>query len=116
MVDAALDDPMWRRSLIGSDAEVGAILIEVKSTQGKLQSSLANALEQALEPAQKSGWSFYLAGELIDFTYTGAYLERESTRMAGPLALVLRRDGLVRFQGQCPHECDSKSGDGDCRA
>jgi predicted RND superfamily exporter protein/signal transduction histidine kinase len=89
MVDAALDDPMWRRSLIGSDAEVGAILIEVKSTQGKLQSSLANALEQALEPAQKSGWSFYLAGELIDFTYTGAYLERESTRMAGPLALVL---------------------------
>ena len=85
----ALEDPLWDRLLVSEAGTVGAVVLEIASTESHVQRTVADALEASLEPLREQGWRFHLVGELVDFTYAGLFVEQETQRMALPLILAL---------------------------
>jgi len=85
----ALADPLWQRALVSADGRVGALVVDVASSQTDVQQSVAAALEQALAPHRAAGWTFHLVGELVDFVYSGPELERASAALIPVMSIVL---------------------------
>jgi predicted RND superfamily exporter protein len=85
----AMGDPLWARTVLSSDGRVGAIVIDVASSAADVQDAVAAALERALDPLRREGWSFHLVGELVDFEYAGVEVERDSQAMLPVMIAVL---------------------------
>jgi hypothetical protein len=86
---SAAADPLWQRTLVSADGQVGAIVIDLSSSHTDVQQTVATALEKALAPQRASGWDFHLVGELVDFVYTGPELERASEALIPVMTVVL---------------------------
>ena len=92
---SAAADPLWQRALVSADGRVGAVVIDLSSSQTDIQQTVAAALEKALAPHRAKGWDFHLVGELVDFVYTGPELERASAALIPLMSVVLA--GLLWF-------------------
>lgn len=85
----AASDPLWARTLVGREGAVGAIILELSSSESAVQKAVAEALETTLAPHREDGWRFHLVGELVDFVYSGIDIERDSQAMVPVMTGVL---------------------------
>jgi hypothetical protein len=58
----ALADPLWSRTLISADGRVGAIIVELASTESDALLSVIEAIRSALAPHEPD-FRFHLVGE-----------------------------------------------------
>jgi hypothetical protein len=89
----ALDDPLWRDNLVSADGKVGAIILQLTSSDSDTTVTVVPALQAALEPFELRGFTFHLVGDPVDFAIAGGELEKETPRivpvMVGLIALVI---------------------------
>src|SRR4029453_3047762 len=63
----ALTDPLWSRTLVSADGRVGAIVVELSSTQSQALSTVIAEIRRAIESHATSGFRFHLVGEAVMF-------------------------------------------------
>lgn len=63
--ELALADPLWRRTLLSTDGRVGAIAVELVSTESRALTSVVEEIEQAIAPYRDEGFRFHLVGEAV---------------------------------------------------
>jgi predicted RND superfamily exporter protein len=59
----AASDPLWSRSLVSVDGLVGAIVVDLTSTESDTQVSVMEEIEQSLAPHRARGFRFHVVGE-----------------------------------------------------
>ena len=67
LVQRALEDPLWSRTLVSDHGRVGAIVVELSSTESAALSSVMNAIEQSIQRFETRGFDFYVVGEAAMF-------------------------------------------------
>jgi predicted RND superfamily exporter protein len=82
-------DPLWVGSLISADGQVGAILIELASSESEVSVSVLRALERSLAPWQARGFQFALVGDPVEFVIAGGDLQADSRRLLPLIALLI---------------------------
>jgi hypothetical protein len=117
LVAMAAADPRWRRTLIGPDGIVGAIVVDVASSESQVQESIAKALTEILAPYEQRGWTYHLVGELVDFAFSGVRPPAFSCPCNshgwshGPrVRMDSGRNGVDRHQAQRRYLSDSFAG------
>lgn len=89
----ALEDPLWRGNLVSSDGKVGAIVLQLMSSESETTVAVVPALREALRPFERQGFRFHLVGDPVDFAIAGGELEKETPRlvpvMVGLIAVTL---------------------------
>ena len=81
MIALALRDPLWRGALISGDATVGAIVVELASSDSDASRSVLRALEDALAPFEDQGFRYYIVGQTAQFALTDESLAADSQRL-----------------------------------
>jgi len=61
----ALADPLWKRTLISPDGRVGAIVVELGSTQTSALFASMQEVREALAEYEGSGFRFHLVGDAV---------------------------------------------------
>ncbi len=59
----ALTDALWSRTLLSADGRVGAIVVELASTDSAALFGVVEEIERALEPHARAGFRFHAVGE-----------------------------------------------------
>ncbi len=85
----ALEDPLWVGSLVSGDGRVGAILLELASSDGDTSTRVFGALERALAPYREQGFQFSLVGGPVDFVVAAAELRTATERLIPMVALAI---------------------------
>jgi hypothetical protein len=65
LVRIALSDPLWSRTLVSSDGRVGAIVVELASTESRALSGVIADVRQAIAPYSTTGFRFHVVGEAV---------------------------------------------------
>jgi len=86
--ERALGDELWEGNLVSRDGRVGAIVVQLASSDSHTTSSVVPALREALAPFEAQGFRFHLVGDPVDFAVAGGELQRETPRIV-PLMVVL---------------------------
>jgi predicted RND superfamily exporter protein/signal transduction histidine kinase len=84
----ALADALWEGTLVSKDGRVGAIVVQLASSDSHATSTVVPALQAALAPFEAEGFRFHLAGDPVDFAVAGGALQRETPRIV-PLMVLL---------------------------
>jgi len=84
----ALADALWEGTLVSKDGRVGAIVVQLASSDSRSTSTVVPALQAALAPFEADGFRFHLAGDPVDFAVAGGALQRETPRIV-PLMVLL---------------------------
>jgi hypothetical protein len=61
----ALSDSLWRRALVSPNGRVGAIVVELSSTDTPALRSVMEEIERVLTPYRDHGFRFHLVGEAV---------------------------------------------------
>ena len=88
LADRALQDPLWVGGLVSADGRVGAIVVELVSSDSATSLEVYAGLDAALAPFRGLGYRYHLVGGPIDFVVAGAEL-RWATQRQIPLVGVL---------------------------
>lgn len=88
----ALIDPSWVGSLISPDASIGAIVVELGSSDSDISTGVFRALESALEPFEARGFDFRLVGGPVEFVVAGGELQTATQRLIPAVVILV---GLV---------------------
>ncbi len=88
LAERALGDKLWVGNLVSADAQVGAILIELRASDSATSVVAYAELEAALAPFRDRGYRYHLVGGPIDFVVAGDELRRANERLI-PLVGVL---------------------------
>jgi predicted RND superfamily exporter protein len=75
-------DPLWVGSLVSSDGDVGALVVEIASSRSELGSSVLRALDAALAPWEARGFRFHRVGDPVEFVVAGGELLADAQRLA----------------------------------
>jgi predicted RND superfamily exporter protein len=62
LVARALADPLWRGAIVSGNGKVGALVVEMDSTDINDQSAVIEAVEEAISPYEDDGFNFSLSG------------------------------------------------------
>lgn len=89
LAERALRDPLWVGALTSGDGRVGALLLELASSDGDAGVGLFDALEAALEPYRAQGFRFRMVGGPVDFVVAGGELEAATRRLVPLVALAV---------------------------
>jgi hypothetical protein len=65
VIRRALSDPLWSRTLVSTDGRVGAIVVELASTQSQALLTVVEEIRRLLEPYHALGFRFHLVGEPV---------------------------------------------------
>jgi hypothetical protein len=84
----ALGDPLWRGSLVSPDGKVGAMVLQLTSSDSQTTVAVVPALQEALRPFEAQGFRFRLVGDPVDFAIAGGELEKETPRII-PIMVAL---------------------------
>jgi predicted RND superfamily exporter protein len=94
----ARSDPLWLGELVSADGRVGALVIELKGSDGETATRVWQSIEAALAPFEAEGWRYRAVGGPVEFVVAGGELERATAQMiplmvalVGVLLLVLLR-------------------------
>jgi predicted RND superfamily exporter protein len=85
----ALADPLWRGTLVSNDAAVGAIVVEMASTESKALFSVVHDIREALAPMERRGFRYSLVGQaIVDVAYheTGS---ADAAKVGGGIAAAI---------------------------
>jgi len=63
LIRRALSDASWSHTLVSTDGRVGAIVVELASTEGAALSSAMNSIRSSIATFEASGFAFYIVGE-----------------------------------------------------
>lgn len=94
----ALADPEWVGRLISKDGRVGAIIVDVSSSESDAARSVYASLDGALAPFEAHGWTFYRAGGPVEFVVAGGELQRATARLVPVMVLLVGGTLLVLFR------------------
>ncbi|UCE87560.1 MAG: MMPL family transporter, partial [Deltaproteobacteria bacterium] len=92
--ERALIDPLWRGTLVSEDGRVGAIVVELASSESDASKATLRTLEDALAPFEARGFRYHLIGQTAQFALTDEALAADSQRLT-PLMIALV--GVVVF-------------------
>src|SRR5262245_20572318 len=67
LIRLALADPLWSRALVSEDGRVGAIVVELASTESQALTTVMADVRRAIEPHANRGFRFHLVGEAVMF-------------------------------------------------
>jgi hypothetical protein len=67
LVARALVDPLWSRTIVSSDGRVGAIVVDLSSTDGIALSTTMDAIRSAISPFEDGRFHFFVVGEAAMF-------------------------------------------------
>ncbi len=81
-------DPLWLGNLVSSDAAVGAIFVELVSTDSDLNLAFLDYLTEQLTPYEEQGFRYHLVGIPIELAITERDLRLDSARLT-PAMIVL---------------------------
>ncbi len=84
----ALQDSLWPRQLVSEDGRVGAIVVEVASSNSRDQTAAYAALDAALAPQEARGYRFQRVGGPVEFVVAGGELQADTGRLI-PVMIVL---------------------------
>ncbi len=85
----AMIDPLWRRNLISPDGRVGAIVLELGSSESELNIRAVADLFEALRPFESRGFEFSLVGDPVEFVVAGDDLRSDSLRLVPVIVVVI---------------------------
>lgn len=74
-------DPFWRGALVSPDGMVGAILLELASSDSASSIRIFAELERVLAPYRTRGFTFHLVGGRVDFVVAAGELESATRRL-----------------------------------
>jgi hypothetical protein len=74
-------NPLWLGSLISPDATVGAIVVELASSESAASRLVLDRMRQALAPYEAAGFRFHLVGQTAQFALTDESLAADSRRL-----------------------------------
>lgn len=77
----ALHDSLWPRWLVDDGGSVGAIIVEVASSESRDQGAAYAALDAALAPHEARGYRFHRVGGPVEFVVAGGELQADTARM-----------------------------------
>ena len=86
--DLAVRDPHWRGTLVSEDAQVGAIIVQLVSSESDASKAVIRALQDALLPYEKQGFRFHILGQAAQFALTDESLAADSQRLT-PVMIAL---------------------------
>jgi predicted RND superfamily exporter protein len=92
--ERARQDPLWVGHLISADGQVGAILIELASSESEVSVAVLRALQRSLAPWEARGFEFALVGDPVEFVIAGGDLQADSQRLLPLIALLIA--GMLR--------------------
>jgi predicted RND superfamily exporter protein len=90
-------DPLWVGGLISADAEVGAIVIELASSESDVSVAVLRALQESLAPWEARGFEFALVGDPVEFVVAGGDLQADSQRLVPLIVWLIGAMILVLF-------------------
>jgi hypothetical protein len=96
--ERAMLDPLWVGSLISADARVGAIVIELASSESEVSVAVLRALQANLAPWEARGFEFALVGDPVEFVIAGGDLQRDSQRLVPLIVLLIGAMILALFR------------------
>lgn len=98
LIEQARADPMWVGSIVSEDGSVGAILLQLTSTESRVTAEVVDFVQSILYPLEAQGHRFYLVGDPVDFVVSGGQMQDDTPRMMAALvaALVLTAWLLLR--------------------
>ena len=82
-------DPLWVGNLISADGQVGAIVIELASSESEVSVAVLRALQKSLAPWEARGFEFALVGDPVEFVIAGGDLQADSQRLVPLIALLI---------------------------
>jgi predicted RND superfamily exporter protein len=82
-------DPLWVGNLISADGQVGAIVVELASSQSQASVAVLTALRQSLAPWEARGFEFALVGDPVELVVAGGDLQADSQRLLPLIALLV---------------------------
>jgi predicted RND superfamily exporter protein len=88
LVQRALHDSPWPRQLVDASGQVGAIVVDVASSQSDDQIAAYAALDAALAPHEARGYRFHRVGGPVEFVVAGGELQADTARLI-PVMVVL---------------------------
>jgi len=91
-------DPLWVGSLISADADVGALVIELASSESAASVAVLRALQESLAPWEARGFTFNLVGDPVEFVIAGGDLEADSRRLVPLIVGLIGAMLLVLFR------------------
>ena len=95
--DRARLDPLWVGHLISPDARVGAIVVELDSSDCEVTGPVLQGLRDALAPYESEGFEFHLVGDPVAFFVAGADLQADSLRLVPVIAILIAGTILALF-------------------
>lgn len=90
----ALADPLWVRTFISPDGQIGVILVQTSDTRNATDVHILRAIQQALEPYKQRGFEFHLVGNSVSSVIAGAEL---TTSMAALIPFTILTIAFVLF-------------------
>ncbi len=88
LAERARMDPIWVGNLISEDARVGAIVVELPSTDTEKNEPIFRAILEAVGPYEAEGIEFKFLGEFVELSITETELATDTARLI-PLAVVI---------------------------
>ena len=85
----ALIDPSWRRTLVSPDGLVGAIVLELASSESEVNVRVVQELQAALAPFEARGYEFHLVGDPVEFVVASADLQRDMLTLVPAIVALL---------------------------
>ena len=89
LAERALRDSPWPRQLVDPAGHVGAIVIEVVSSESRDQAAAYAALDAALAPHETGGIRFHRVGGTVEFVVAGGELQADTARMVPVMVLLV---------------------------
>ncbi len=89
LAQRALRDSLWVRALVDAEGRVGAVVMEVASSEGADNAAAYAALDAALAPHEAAGFRFHRVGGAVEFVVASAELQADTARLVpGMVALI----------------------------
>lgn len=90
----AVLDPLWAGELVSPDGDVGAVIVDLASSESETAVEAYAALDSALAPFEAQGFRFHRVGGPVEFVVAGAELEGAMARIVPVMVALV---GLTLF-------------------
>ncbi len=94
----AARNPLWLGSLISPDATVGAIVVELASSESDASRAALDRLREALAPHEAAGFRFHLVGQAAQLALTDESLAADSRRLTPVMTALVTVVVLLLFR------------------
>lgn len=98
LAELAMRDAMWLGSIVSDDQRVGAIVVDLVSSDSDVAKNAYAALDAALAPFEADGWVFHRVGGPVEFVVAGGELDDAMARIVPAMVALIVLVLLVLFR------------------